>query len=574
MFSPDMMAAAQKMMANMKPDDMQRMSQMASNMDPTVMENMMKGMGGNVPSGVDTKQAVEQMKNMTPEQLQQGMSQAQTQMSAQKQYYYNAAEMLKNEGNKFVKDENYTEALGKYSKALENLKGHVGAEVDSLSLGLLNNSALCHLKGKAYKEAVKSSEEALKVDPKSFKAYYRRGQAKAEMGNFGEAVSDVRRASELSPTDKAIASELKRLREVLKDKGIKEEETPLEVKSEWSTDVDSSGSASRSSSSSAPAPGGADGTRWAAAAEKLAENPDMLKQATEAMSSMSSGELEKLMANTPLPPGMDAATMKSSMESFQKNPDMLKNAMSTLQSIPEDERKKMMAQRYGAAGAAAAAAGTMATSDGGKPDMSKMFDNPEMIQQAAEMTKNLSEEDLKRMNINSPEEADMMRKAAEQMAADPNLTKQMSEMMKNMGPEQMESMMEMSRSMGGMGGMGGGGGMPGGMAGMMAGMGGGKGGMDPSAMMSDPDMMKATEQMMSSMSPEMLASMAKASGMDISEDKAKMVARFLPLMMRLMRWFGYLKKGWNQLWTRNGRIGIAVFVLAIAYYQHSKTAVS
>merc|ERR1711920_1646 len=110
-------------------------------------------------------------------------------------------------------------------------------------------------------------------------------------------------------------------------------------------------------------------------------------------------------------------------------------------------------------------------------------------------------------------------------------------------------MMQMSRSMGGTGG--GGGSMP---------SFGGQSGMDPSAMMSDPDMMKATEQMMSSMSPEMLASMAKASGLDISEDKAKMVAKFLPWMMRLMRWFGHVKKVWSAVWSRNGRIGLAVVV--------------
>merc|ERR1712113_58649 len=98
---------------------------------------------------------------------------------------------------------------------------------------------------------------------------------------------------------------------------------------------------------------------------------------------------------------------------------------------------------------------------------------------------------------------------------------------------------------------------------------GGDGGMpDPSAMMSDPDMMKATEDMMKNMSPEMLASMAKASGMDISEDKAKMVARFLPYMLKLFRVFTYLKKMWSAMWSPKGRVILAVVVLLVAVLQH------
>merc|ERR1712226_988951 len=109
-------------------------------------------------------------------------------------------------------------------------------------------------------------------------------------------------------------------------------------------------------------------------------------------------------------------------------------------------------------------------------------------------------------------------------------------MMKNMTPEQMESMMNLSSQMRGGGGP-------------AAAMRGGGEAMDPSTMMGDPDMMKAAEQMMSSMSPEMMASMAKASGVDISEDKAKMAVKFLPYLMRLMRLWGHLKKAWKAVWS-------------------------
>mmetsp|Transcript_61934 Transcript_61934/g.191763 ORF Transcript_61934/g.191763 Transcript_61934/m.191763 type:complete len:557 (-) Transcript_61934:102-1772(-) len=555
MFSPEMMQAAQKMMANMKPEDMQRMSQMAANMDPKMMESMMKNMGGGqVPAGVDTKQAFEQMRNMSPEQLQAQMSQAQTQMSAQKQYMKNAAEMLKNEGNNNVKAEKYSEALTKYSKALENLNPHVGEDIDSLKVSLLNNSALCHLKTKDYDAALKASEDALKVDSQSFKALFRRGQAKAELGKLGEAVADVRSAAELSPGDKAIAAELERLRGQLKERGV--QEPPIEthrVRAEWqqppgdaATPSTSSGSRA-SSSSSARVDAGSD--RWAQTAERIAENPDMLKQASEFMSNLSPEDMERMMNSAPnMMPGMTKEQFRSQMEHVQKNPGMLKSAMEALQAMPEDERKKMFSRQ----------GGPVPGGGCGVPDpaaVSKMFDDPAMLQQAMNMTKDLSEEDLKKMNIHSKEQADMMRQAAEQMASNPELTKGLTDMMKNMSPDQVQEMMKLS------------GGMRGGGAGGM----GPPGNMDPSAMMSDPDMLKATEEMMKNMSPETLASMAKASGMDISEDKAKLIAKFLPLIMRLMRWFGYLKRLWAAMWSKNGRLVLAGVVVGIAVLQHMRS---
>jgi len=556
-----MMAQAQKMMANMSPDDMQRMSQMAANMDPAVMENMMQNMGGgNMKVDAEQmKKGAEQMKNMTPDQLKAGMAQAQSQMGAQKQYMYNAAEMLKNEGNEAVKGEKYAEALTKYSKALENLGGHTGPEVKTLSIQLLNNSALCHLKRKHYDKAVEAADQALGIDPKSFKALFRRGQARAELGTLQEAVADVRQAAELSPSDKAIAAELSRLRGVLKEKGIEEDlrlNTQHEVSAAWaSTGAGSSSGSRATSSSSRPATSGQGDEHWKQAAEKIAENPDMLKDATEAMSKLSPDELQAMMANAPLPPGMDPAMMKSQIEMLQKNPDMLRAATENLKSLPDEERKKLLQQRVNAGGGGGF--------PGGDPSaMSKLFENPDMMKNAVEMTKQMSKEDLKKLNINSPEEADMMRKAAEQMASNPDLTKQMSEMMKNMPPEQLEQMMNFSSRM-----RGGGAGGPGGPAGMpdMA-------GMDPSAMFNDPDMLKATEAMMKSMSPETLASMAKASGLDLSEDKAKMVARFLPWILKLMQLWGNIKKMRSAMFSQKGRLVLALVVVVVAVLQHYRNS--
>lgn len=55
-------------------------------------------------------------------------------------------------------------------EALENLRDHVGGDVDTLKVNLLNNVALCHLKTENFDKAVEACEDALKIDSRSFKA--------------------------------------------------------------------------------------------------------------------------------------------------------------------------------------------------------------------------------------------------------------------------------------------------------------------------------------------------------------------------------------------------------------------
>mmetsp|Transcript_53631 Transcript_53631/g.114513 ORF Transcript_53631/g.114513 Transcript_53631/m.114513 type:complete len:554 (+) Transcript_53631:306-1967(+) len=548
MFNPEMMAAAQKMMANMKPEDMQRMSQMAANMDPKVMEGMMKNMnGGQMPGNVDTAEALNQMKNMTPEQMRAGMSQAQNQMNAQKTYYCNAAEVLKNEGNAAVKKEDYAGALQKYTKALENLKPHSGTDVDALKVNLLNNSALCYLKTKDYDSAYTACQDSLKVSPSNYKALFRRGSALESQGKLKEGFLDLHQASTLAPNDAAVSRELARLRAELKVQGLDEDEVlasakPMETPTTSSPSPSApSGSAGGSSSSSMP---NLSQDQWSAAAERMAENPDMFRQASEMMKNMSPEQLQSMMGSN-MPPGMDAATMKSQMEMLEKNPDMFKSAMDGFKNMPEAERKRLLAQRAGSSSSSAATPAVPRTATGA-PDMKNM--SPEMMTQALNMTKNLTPEQLKAMNINSPQEAEMMQQTAAQLQSNPEMMDMMMNMMKNMDEKQMQDMMKMSAGMRGASGAGA----------------GPDGQMDPSAMMNDPQMRKAAEDMMSNMTPEMLASMSKAMGVEIGEDKAKLITKFLPYLMKLMRLFYWLKGIWT---AHKMRLIIAFVVVIVAMLQ-------
>lgn len=541
MFSPEMMEQAQKMMANMKPDDMARMTEMASKMDPKTMESMAKSMGG--PSAnIDAKQMQEQMKNMTPDQMKQGMAQAQNQMGAQKTYMYNGAMKLKNDGNEKIKAEKFSEALESYDRALENMKPHYGDDVQTLKLALLTNSALCHLKMKNWGKTVTSCDEALQLDCKNVKALFRRGQARWKQDKLEDAFVDMKVASDISPDDKNLGKEFAELRVECLDRGIDEKSLADRIKAGKAATTKKQGSSSSSSPSAAGMPGMSD------AVERLAKNPEMLEQATAAMKNMSSEDLNKMMENAPLPPGVDAETMKSRMAAVTENPDMLKSAVESLKSLPEEERMKMLSKQ----GA------------GGMASMGKVFEDPEMMKQVAEMAKNMAPED-------APEgsEADMMRKAAEQLSANPELGKQMSQMMQNMPPEQLQKMMEMSQNMRGGGGGGGGSSRPSGAPSAL-----GPEGMNGDAMeqmMNDPQMMKAAEEMMSSMTPETLAGMAKASGIDIDEDKAKMIAKFMPLLpyaMKCMRCCGKARKGFKSAVGPKGRWITASVVVFAAVLQH------
>eukprot|EP00927_Polykrikos_kofoidii_P078608 TRINITY_DN75412_c0_g1_i1.p1 TRINITY_DN75412_c0_g1~~TRINITY_DN75412_c0_g1_i1.p1 ORF type:complete len:610 (+),score=160.57 TRINITY_DN75412_c0_g1_i1:198-1832(+) len=544
---------------------------MAANMDPTVMENMMKSMGGSVPAGMDMKKMSEQMGNMSPEQLRAGMSQAQGQMDAQKQYVMNGAVVIKNEGNDLIRKGEYKQALTSYDRALENLRPHSGDDVKQLRLSLLLNAALCHLKLKAYQKSIDMAEEALTINAKSVKAIFRRGLARFELGQLPQAIADVKLAHKLSPEDKAVATELTRLQTECIDRGLKEEDIEAATKAAeekacgqqapTTTPGVPRSLAPGDSSGAASGPTG-DNKRMMEAMNEFSKNPAMWDQASEAMKNMSPADLERMMESQPLPPGVDRETMRKNMEAMTKNPGMFKTAVDGLKDMPEEQLQKILSRQ------AAGSGGTDTGADAAKiSSMAKVFEDPEAMKQITEMAKTMGSD-----SSTDPGEADMMRKAAEALSSNPELGQQMSSMLSSMPPEQLQKMMEMSS---GMRKKKGGGGQEAGMndPAMMN---------DPekmndamSSFMDDPEMMKAAEEMMKSMSPETLAAMAKSSGIDLDENKAKMIGKlmpYVPWLFKGMRGFQKVKKGVKSVFTNRGRVIIAIVVLLAAIIQHWRSS--
>jgi hypothetical protein len=184
-FQPEMMAQVQQMMANMSPDGKKKMTDMIANMDPKDLEHMMR----NMPAGTDFKQASEQMKILRAEEMLTGKH-----------------------GIAHVQKEEYTEALKLFEPALENLKPHSGdADINVLRHALFVNAALCHLKLKSNWRAKETCDEALAINDKSVKALSQRGLALFALGFFSAALTDLKKASSLSPNDAIISSDLTRL---------------------------------------------------------------------------------------------------------------------------------------------------------------------------------------------------------------------------------------------------------------------------------------------------------------------------------------------------------------------------
>ena len=136
-----------------------------------------------------------------------------------------AAQEQKEHGNEALEMGETSTALQRYRAAIELLKvAHKPPDSSNEQLRLLwqecarrgqelelacrLNAALCLIKLERWTEAVDAAGEAVRMDSKSAKAYFRRGVARAGAGQDEAAASDLRTAAKLAPKDKAIRREL------------------------------------------------------------------------------------------------------------------------------------------------------------------------------------------------------------------------------------------------------------------------------------------------------------------------------------------------------------------------------
>ncbi|CAI0442527.1 unnamed protein product [Linum tenue] len=132
-----------------------------------------------------------------------------------------AADRRKMDGNNLYKEEKLEEAMQQYEMAIaylgDDFMFQLFGKFRDMALAVKNpchlNTAACLIKLMRYDEAIAQCSMVLAEDENNVKALYRRGKAKAELGQTDAAREDFQKARKYAPEDKAIAKELRQLAE-------------------------------------------------------------------------------------------------------------------------------------------------------------------------------------------------------------------------------------------------------------------------------------------------------------------------------------------------------------------------
>ncbi|WOH14677.1 hypothetical protein DCAR_0934197 [Daucus carota subsp. sativus] len=132
-----------------------------------------------------------------------------------------SADRRKMDGNALFKEEKLEEAIQQYEMAIaymgDDFMFQLFGKYQDMAMAVKNpchlNMAACMIKLKRYEEAIEHCSIVLAEDKENVKALFRRGKAKAELGQTDAAREDFLKAGKYAPGDKAIAKELRLLAE-------------------------------------------------------------------------------------------------------------------------------------------------------------------------------------------------------------------------------------------------------------------------------------------------------------------------------------------------------------------------
>lgn len=128
-----------------------------------------------------------------------------------------AADRRRMDGNALFKEEKLDEAMQQYEMAVaymgDDFMFQLFGKYRDMALAVKNpchlNMAACLIKLKRYEDAIMHCSIVLTEDENNVKALYRRGKARAELGQTEAAREDLLKARKFAPDDKAITKELR-----------------------------------------------------------------------------------------------------------------------------------------------------------------------------------------------------------------------------------------------------------------------------------------------------------------------------------------------------------------------------
>ncbi|XP_027113749.1 peptidyl-prolyl cis-trans isomerase FKBP42 isoform X1 [Coffea arabica] len=144
-----------------------------------------------------------------------------------------AADRRKMDGNDLFKEDKLAEAMQQYEMAIaymgDDFMFQLFGKYRDMALAVKNpchlNMAASLIKLKRFDEAIMHCSIVLSEDENNVKALFRRGKARAELGQTDAAREDFQKARKFAPEDKAIAKELRLLAE--HDKAVYQKQKEL-----------------------------------------------------------------------------------------------------------------------------------------------------------------------------------------------------------------------------------------------------------------------------------------------------------------------------------------------------------
>ncbi|GLU00291.1 hypothetical protein SLE2022_176690 [Rubroshorea leprosula] len=144
-----------------------------------------------------------------------------------------AADRRRMDGNALFKEDKFEEAMQQYEMAIaymgDDFMFQLFGKYRDMALAVKNpchlNMAASLIKLKCYEEAIGHCTTVLAEDENNAKALFRRGKARAELGQTDAAREDFEKARKQAPEDKAIARELRVLAE--HDKAVYQKQKEL-----------------------------------------------------------------------------------------------------------------------------------------------------------------------------------------------------------------------------------------------------------------------------------------------------------------------------------------------------------